>query len=351
MVLEPLDTVIVRDGRAFDAGVQSQSRTVPPTPTTMAGAIGAAYGAAPGAARSGSDSRGRDLPSHVQGPFAAYRNGDEWQGWWPVPADVITVNDDVERLSLVTPGDAEHDLSGEVELLLDDGGQDGEPLTGWWDEQSLTEYLHDGWVSRPITGEPWQTERRVGLAREDDRTAKDSMLYSAEHLRFAHGYGLAARCLGGPAHPLAGMVNLGGRGKRAQVHEVPDITVPEPPGDIDGGRLLLYLATPAIFPGGGWRPDLSRWPGTTLVAAALGRPQVVTTATPRRSQGSVGDGLLMWAVPAGSVYYLQFPSEAAAAKAAESLRYEPLDQHLINDRNWLSTAGFGLVFTGRWDAP
>ncbi|MEU4827761.1 type III-B CRISPR module-associated Cmr3 family protein [Actinomadura sp. NPDC023710] len=353
VVLEPLDTVIVRDGRAFDAGAQSQSRTVTPTPTTMAGAIGAAYGAAPGAARSasGSDARGRTLPSHVQGPFTVCRAGDGWEGRWPVPADAVAVYGGIERLSLVDPGDAEHDLSGEVELLLDDGGQDSEPVTGWWDEQALTEYLHGGTVAQPLPDEPWCTERRVGLAREDDRTAKDSMLYAAEHLRFARDHGLAARCLGGPDHSLAGMVNFGGRGKRAQVHEVPDLTVPEPPGGFDGGRLLLYLATPAIFPGGGWRPDLARWPGTTLVAAAVGRPQVVTTATPRRSDGSVGDGLLMWAVPAGSVYYLRFPSEAAAADAAESLRYEPLDQQLINGRNWLSTAGFGLAFTGRWDAP
>ncbi|WP_396911949.1 type III-B CRISPR module-associated Cmr3 family protein [Mycolicibacterium sp.] len=351
VVLEPLDTVIVRDGRAFDAGAQSQSRTVAPTPTTMAGAIGAAYGAAPGAGRSSGSSRGKDLPSHVQGPFAVHREGAGWQGQWPIPADIVAVYGGWERLSLVDPGDAEHDLSSEVELLLDDGGSDSTPATGWWDEQALTEYLHEGAVSDPIVGEPWEIERRVGLAREDDRTAKDSMLYSAEHLRFVDGHGLAARCLGGPDHPLAAMVNFGGRGKRAQVHQVQDITVPEPPDSFDGGRLLLYLATPAIFPGGGWRPDLARWPGATLAAAAVGRPQVVTTATPRRTNGSVGDGLLMWAVPAGSVYYLRFPSEAAAADAAEFLRFEPLDQHLVDGRNWLSTAGFGLAFTGRWDAP
>jgi len=44
VVLEPLDTIVVRDGRAFDAGVNTEAQTVPPTPSTVAGAIGAAYG-------------------------------------------------------------------------------------------------------------------------------------------------------------------------------------------------------------------------------------------------------------------------------------------------------------------
>jgi CRISPR-associated protein Cmr3 len=288
----------------------------------------------------------------VQGPFVAWRDRGNWVGLWPVPRDVVTVHGGTQsRLALTDPGDAVHDLTGQVELLLDDDGEDSEPAAGWWDVHALTAYLHDGEIEDPRTGEPWRVERRVGLARENDRTAREGMLYAAEHLRFTDGHGLAVRCLGGPDRDLSGLVNFGGRGRRAQLHQIRDIAVPEPPEDFPGGRLLLYLATPAVFPGGGWRPDLTRWPGTTLVSAAVGPAQIVTTATSRRADGTVGGGLLMWAVPAGSVYYLRFPDPEAAKRAAEQLRYEPLEQHRVDGENWLSTAGFGLAFTGRWDQP
>ena len=79
VVLEPLDTIVVRDGRAFDAGVNTEAQTVPPTPSTVAGAIGAAYGAAPGAGRVDPDARGRELPERIRGPFVVRREGGRWR--------------------------------------------------------------------------------------------------------------------------------------------------------------------------------------------------------------------------------------------------------------------------------
>jgi CRISPR-associated protein (Cas_Cmr3) len=40
LVLEPLDTVAIRDGRAFDAGLQSVARVTPPRPSTVSGGRG-----------------------------------------------------------------------------------------------------------------------------------------------------------------------------------------------------------------------------------------------------------------------------------------------------------------------
>lgn len=342
VVLEPLDTIVVRDGRAFDAGTHSEARAVPPTPATVAGAIGAAYGAAPGAGRNGADARGHNLPERIQGPFVVRRDGDGWRTQWPIPRDVVRpLRGRPFRLGLAFLGEDEQ-LDLGVPAVLDDGGRSTDSLEGWWDGRTLTRYLHDGVVSERRLPEPWLRERRVGLARTQERTAADGMIYVTEHLRLAEGHGLAARCVGGPDPELPGLVNLGGRGRRAELHRAADIEVPPPPGDLPGGRLLVYLATPALLPGGDWRPDLRRWPGAELVTAATGPAQVVTTATPRR--GRIGDGLMMWAVPPGSVYYLQFPDEQAAAQAAAHLHEHGLDQA----EDWMRTAGFGFALVGRW---
>ncbi len=191
---------------------------------------------------------------------------------------------------------------------------------------------------------PWQIERRVGLAIGDDGTATERMLYSAEHLRPAERLGFAMCCLGGPDRPLAGTVPLGGRNHSAEIHD--RVELPEVPGSAEqapDGRLLLYLATPGVFPGG-WRPDLSEWELVEVVSAVVGEPQVIATATPDRGTGAVGGGWLTWAVPAGSVYYLKFGTEAAALVAAETLRRRTLRQ----TAEPLATAGFGYALTGSW---
>lgn len=72
--------------------------------------------------------------------------------------------------------------------------------------------------------------------------------------------------------------------------------------------MLVYLATPAIWPDG-WRipvPD-----GARLRAAATGEPQPMATTTP--GQRWKDDRVLRWAVPAGSVYLLQFDDDHRAA--------------------------------------
>lgn len=343
IVLEPLDTLVVRDGRAFDAGMQAVARTVSPTPSTVAGAIGAAYGAKPGAGLN-PQARGRDVPERLVGPVAVVRRDGMWRARWPVPFDIVREHEDADpyRLEVASTGDAEHDLNGQVDALLTGAG---DPAGGWWETGELAAYLASGGVSSDTVEQPWAIERRVGLALGEDGTAAEGMLYSSERLRPVERMGFAVRCVGGPDVCLPETIPLGGRGGCAQVHELVDPpALPEPASKAPDGRLLLYLAAPAVF-ADGWLPDLSGWDGAELVAAALGDPQVIATATPVRSTGAVGGGRLTWAVPAGSVYYLKFPSEQAACLAATTLHRSALPQAA----DALSSAGFGFAFTGSWE--
>jgi CRISPR/Cas system CMR-associated protein Cmr3 (group 5 of RAMP superfamily) len=349
VVLEPLDTIVVRDGRAFDAGLQSVARTSVPTPGTLAGAIGAAFGARPGAGHE-PDARGRDVPDRLLGPVPVVNRGGQWRARWPVPLDVVRDDDRPSpyRLTITgqdePPGDqggVSHDLDNEVRGLLTGAG---DHVAGWWETAELAGYLADGDVSGDTMPEPWRIERRVGLALDDDRTAADGMLYSAEHLRPAERMGFAVCCIGGPDVHLPETVPLGGRSRSAQVHaDVKAPALPEPTAHAPDGRLLLYLATPAVFEHG-WRPALTEWPGAELITAAVGDPQVIAAATPDRATGAVGRGRLMWAAPAGSVYYLKFGREQDALDAARTLNRRTLPQA----EESLATAGFGYALTGTW---
>ena len=69
----PRDTVVIRDGRSFDAAADATAQTVWPTPATIAGAVGAAY---------------RAEPREVRGPVLA-RLAGEWEPYFPVPADLV----------------------------------------------------------------------------------------------------------------------------------------------------------------------------------------------------------------------------------------------------------------------
>ena len=71
---------------------------------------------------------------------------------------------------------------------------------------------------------------------------------------------------------------------------------------------------------------------------------MIATATAQRATGTVGSGRLMWAVPAGSVYYLNVGSEQAALEVAAELRRSTLPQATAA----LATAGFGFALTGSW---
>ncbi|MGH3803374.1 MAG: type III-B CRISPR module-associated Cmr3 family protein, partial [Pseudonocardiaceae bacterium] len=287
------------------------------------------------------------VPQEIRGPVVVLYDGGGWRPLFPTPHDVVfDGHGRPQRLARNSnPDKVEHDL-GTIDLLVGDN----ETSNRWWPGTALRRYLHDGTPSRASIA-PWATERRVGLARNPDRTAAAGMLYSAEHLRGddgTHGrLGFAVECAAGPRRDLATTVFFGGRGRRARVHADdtgPALSFPAPLDGFPDGRLLLYLATPGVFVGG-WRPPQADLLGGQLVAAAVGGPEVIAMARPDRRTGAVGNAWMVWAAAPGSVYYLKFSDEAAAMKAARQWHGRALPQ--ADDT--LRTAGFGLALTGRWE--
>lgn len=341
LAFTPRDTVFVRDGRAFDAAADAVADTVRPSPTTIAGAIGAAF--------SGSN------PLAVRGPVLARHDGRQWIPYFPAPADLVETVDGRERVYRLSPadaGEAEVDLAGLGFLVPPKNAEPVKALSGWIPGDVLARYLAgklpgaNGLEKKNLRLEdPLVPERRVGLARED-RTAREGYLYQATHLRPRDDWGfLAEYDVPQEWEKKANRQGpFGGKGRLADIAPAdarwPDATA------ACGRDVLVYLATPAVWTGG-WRlpvPD-----GATLVAAVTGEPE--PAATVRREQDQwKASRVLRWAVPAGSVYWLRFDDAAEGAKWARRWNGVALDRGLDkpNETDLVRTAGFGVVLTGAW---
>jgi hypothetical protein len=341
LALAPRDSVLVRDGRSFDAGVDAMAETTRPWPSTIAGAVGAAYGREPQA---------------VRGPVLASGSQQTWTPCFPVPADVVLPEGGAARVAQLCPAATEvlTDLPDACPQWLMGMGQQ---LEGWLPAAALGRYLRGELFNEPggvpvgelrrVEAEPVVRERRIGLARTAGRTPLTGFLYQATHLRLQEGWAFLAECQlpDGWDASLEGPVRLGGRGRLADVELAGQVDWPAPlaPEAFRKGRVLVYVATPALWPGG-WRlpePD-----GARLVAAAVNQPEPVATASPgaRFWQSRA----LRWAVPAGSVYLLEFDGEERDERAANWARSVHATAYGRAEDDRLRTAGFGVVLTGVW---
>lgn len=341
IALAPRDTVLVRDGRQFDAGVDSTAESTLPGPATVAGAALSAYG---------------EEPAEVRGPLLGRHDGYAWRTYLPAPLDLVRADDAPDSVSRLAakPVDAVTDLIDAPPCWL---VGHGDPVGGWISGRALSRYLR-GELVRPgdtvdigdveLLGEdagPVRKETRVGLARGADRVVHTGLLYQAIHLRPRDGVNLLVECVPKPEKALPapqGPVPLGGRGRLADVATVTDASWPTGPDSFPDGKVLAYLATPAIWPHG-WRfPDPARG---RLIAAAVGPAQPVAMASPRAGDKFGETRQLRWAVPAGSVFLLEF-SDAEAARhwacAVHGTAYAP------GGVKRLRTAGFGVILTGVW---
>jgi CRISPR-associated protein Cmr3 len=347
LAVEPLDTVMVRDGRAFDAGADASAAataTAPP-PSTFGGVVRSAVG--------------RDV-RRIVGPVIDTPRGVVF----PAPVDLVRDDDGVAWRLAVSERGAEvvwdlDDLDDQRRLSHALSG-DGEPVPEWVTRRGLAEWLAaDGevrpgarlgadWVRGRLRRDPaWLVEPRLGLARRWDGplagTAEPSLLYTMSHLRPRDGVRFLVGCEDpGEVTVEEDVVRLGGRGRLAHVSAVtgglPGPPLPPCPASFPGGRVSVYLATPTLLDDVLWQP-----PGAVLCAVALAGPQPVATASWRR--GLADSRQLNWAVPAGSVYYLRFGSAEIAAEWAGEHHGGLLPGASGQP---IATAGFGTCLTGRW---
>lgn len=367
LAFTPRDTVFVRDGRSFDAAADATAQAVLPGPTTMAGAVGAAFGvnlsrAELRAALTGGS--GPQVTEEVRGPVLARRSGAGWEPYFPCPADLMVTPDESEpevcRLVPVKRPEWVTDLAVPRWLVPPDGFEDAEPLRAWIPGEVLAGYLAGRLPAAggsplaelsPLTRDdkpprldnltdPFHPEARVGLAR-DDRTVRAGFLYQATQLRFGDDWAFLAEYTVPEKWDRSARshVPFGGKGRLADVE--PAVTGWPAPGET-GKRVLVYLATPAAWPDG-WRLPLPD--GAVVAAAATGDPQSAASLVPGEQWEQTRE--LRWTVPAGSVYLVEFPDDASGARWAREWHGRALPRG-GGEPDLLRTAGFGVVLTGVW---
>ncbi len=280
----------------------------------------------------------------------------------------------------------------------------------WWSHKAWSAYLS----STPSPDDDHfktdadftDTEHSIGIGiSAETGTQNGEQFYSAHSLRLREGWRLGVlaeaedKKNGDPSDkrdliellfPNSGKqtpVIVGGQQRLCTVERHQRQPLPLPIGPvINGTRVKWVLLTPAIFPqinahSGGWLPSwvdlqgevqLLDGPGKNyanrhrvsegrripakLVAAITGKPIPVTgyalpnSADPDRTEGGAKSTHL--AVPAGSVYYFEADSEAAAQALAAALNWHGSDTSPTTIKNRRSTLmgekGFGLGVCGTW---
>lgn len=374
VALIPHDAVHVRDGRTFVSGAGGAARTRHPWPSTVAGAVGAAV----------RDTGGREEPRTFRGPLLALRVGTRpWALHFPVPADLVPDKKDSKGWHRLYPEEtsaARTDLdSSELKLRWMHSERAGDPSADrWWGRAALKKYLHgEGHEDRDLTeaARPLVTELRTGIAIQE-RRGLHSHMYATEFLRLGEtdpsrdakrqwAFITLGEFRTGSTPPACSSVRFGGAGRIADLqtcHVGSGLAFPERPQRFPDGKVLVYLATPAIWrrqdETGAWRntwfPQLPD--GAELVSAAVNGPQHVARSGVDR-RGEPEYSWLQWAVPAGSVYLLQFSGqtpetrERAADTWTKRAHARAWGEEASNDDadgRRLATAGFGLILTGTW---
>ncbi|GDY29085.1 type III-B CRISPR module-associated Cmr3 family protein [Gandjariella thermophila] len=342
LAVQPLDTVMVRDGRSFLAGDASGASSVAPPPTTLGGVVRTVLGRNAG---------------RILGPVVDV----DGEPLFPLPRDIVWDGDTWRRLGVeerrddaVSDLDDSHHLS---HALTGDGDWAEAWVTGGWLADWLTaDSLAPGEPlpnnRRRFAEPPWRPEHRLGLARHWDGdfvgTANSGLLYTMSHLRPLDEMRFLVGCEDpDPITLQRTLVPLGGRGRLATVSVAESADpLPRHPGDFPGGRVAVYLATPALLDDVLWTP-----PDATaeLCALAVGGPAPIAHASPRHGRDFGKTRLFAWAVPAGSVFYLRFDPAGDAAAWARKHHGRLLPGQSTRDRvKDIIGAGFGTCLIGRW---
>lgn len=385
LALLPRDGLVAKDGRGWYTSDVGRSRSYPwPAPSTVRGALRAAFGQHLAARRERALSR-EEWPPLTEGValrrlLALRRPLGETtfkptHRLWPVPADAVHLeNDAVEPLlprplppGIGTLGPEDDEAIDALWRPLPSRRGKPAPAPLFWTDEALQRWLR----LEPLPAAPGVTPtRRVDLHLAiDPRTqaAAPSMLHATELLEtLDRGRGgraewaLGVECaLPVEARELdfpGGPVGLGGR-RRLATAEPLDVSVFAAPERLPGpsSGLRLVLATPAAFQHG-WRPDgfergadedgrpayVGSLPGLSgevvLRAALVPRPLHLSAWDMARRVPRPTRRL----VPAGAVYFFQ--------RRGGGL-FRPEDFRALWLASWGTGCeeGLGLVLPGAWN--
>ena len=356
LTIDPLDTLMFRDGRPFnqaDAGASEATSVFPPYPPTMVGAIRAALWRFLGrwdAERLGNGTDWQD-PQTTLGPLVFGAPLVLYDGAPAFPTPLHLVSGEDESLTQLLPGRPMETDLGKVRLPGPREEIEGLKALNdrWLTAHGLEVVLagdlpqRDEWVDKDFI---WRHESRVGIGidRESRRTDRvqgsGGQLYMASHIRPSETTKLYITLRGWQGdHPFsqdeAKPVPLAGEHRMACISlaESP-LALPPPPGALgkSSGKTLYfaYLVSPCVL------DDLAeavRDLKGEVVSACLGKEQMIGGWDSENRKPVP----LRPALPAGSVWFMQSDRPEEEILALHGT-------HIGVAGNW----GFGQVLIGAW---
>lgn len=335
LAIHPLDLLVFRDGRPFDAGARAESGL--PTPQTFAGAVrtwllrehGCDFeqlrkdltaGKTFAEAASGQSSAGCQTVGRLsfRGPWFA-RGGavnDRVEPLIPVPAVLQKVKGSSQQegpelcrlgpLRTGPPGwmPAERGMLP----LWSRNPRTTEPLEGYLTLKGVEDFLRSG-QAVPNPSDVVEREKvfaytdRTGIAIEPDKlAAEEGRIYGLRYLELRGGICLYGEVLvpeNAPNDllPNEAVIQFGGEGRRCRVQRTKQ-PARWPSAEASGGDcVLLLLTTPGLFDDG-WRPASLNG---KVISAAVPKPTAISGWDLARG----GPKPNRFAAPAGSVYFLK----------------------------------------------
>lgn len=387
--ISPLAPLLLRDGRPFaGGGEESRAQSLPlPLPHTLAGFVRTQLGAGRGLRwrNLSDDALRRELQALHNTPIRALPLRDET---FMFPAPLNAVVDRSGQIYRALPaelneGEGTDAPDGLSPLLLTDGdgnapGEAFKPDGGYvyWPQEAMQTWLLGGIPERleQISGPPTDERTHVAMNSETG-TGDEGKLFTVNYRAFEerregtyHRWTLRVKTsiqgepaplghLGGERRPVA-LRDCGNRGQWPNLGTFEGLETALL--NQDNTRLCFILTSPALF-AGGWKPGwLSLRPqearahdgaglpagvrelmagGARLVGAAVGRRVPVSGWNLRENKPKP----VRWAVPAGSVYFLEVPHAFDRQKLLDAW-LKPLSDDQDDQRD-----GFGCALWGVWN--
>lgn len=400
LFIRPIDTQFYRDGRPFDAGVESEGMSVfPPYPRTVYGALRAAILSHHPSHLWGTTWTDSELQSVVGSPFTlgalVIRGpvvGRELklshgaiEILYPAPLDLVKMVSAAgqEIAQLVCPQDtdplADKSDLGMRGIYPSRLGQAAhlEAIEGYLSEYYLQQYLTGTPPALTTLTRPEQVcrgEARIGIGRNLTRkTVAEGLLYAARHTRMVddqtwHG-GLVIEVEGdGRLLSDRGILRLGGDSRPAEWGIVPSVDWAPLLGAVKTmivktGRFKACLITPGLFEAGWYQAFLQEGPNGLIGRLPLSHLEVqLVGACVGRAIPIGGFDLVAGypkpirkAVPAGSVYFFRLVNwdrwdgptrESEVEKLLSTHFHRVLDEQ--SDPNGPWKEGFGMALIGGW---